>query len=172
MIGRPGVVASASGPPEATGRARSGVRRDRRPDAIADEVDHEWVGAEPGSAYVRYKWRSAAQFVMEALAGPPFRPEGREPLVMRWEDEDPERELARHAHSVALRACEEAKRRRDEDSSLAVDGTLGRLSDEEAPVGLHFGLQVRLGGEIAFHRFVVVARIELKVVLRDRQHRY
>ena len=77
-----------------------------------------WVGAVPGSGYVKYRWRSSAQFAMEALAGRPFSPEGGPALQMRWEFGDPDAALASQAQAVAMRTSEEAKRRRDEQHEL------------------------------------------------------
>ena len=82
------------------------------------QVVRTWVHHEPGAGYVAFKWKCAAQFVMEAMQGRSLEPEGGEPLALSWALRDPGQEQAEQARSLALRSMEEARARRDEQHEM------------------------------------------------------
>uniref|UniRef100_A0A7S4BQ60 Uncharacterized protein n=1 Tax=Chrysotila carterae TaxID=13221 RepID=A0A7S4BQ60_CHRCT len=77
------------------------------------ELVRTWSAAQPGSGYVRYKWRSSAQFALEAMHGRPLSPEDATPCELSWALHDPEMEMAQAGSALALRSMQEAKRRRE-----------------------------------------------------------
>mmetsp|Transcript_40274 Transcript_40274/g.66878 ORF Transcript_40274/g.66878 Transcript_40274/m.66878 type:complete len:326 (-) Transcript_40274:118-1095(-) len=77
-----------------------------------------WVGAVHGTGFVKFKWRSSAQFALEAMDGQPISPEGGTPLMVRWATVNPEVEAAKAGHVLALRSMQDAKKRRDTQHEL------------------------------------------------------
>ncbi|KAL3909567.1 MAG: hypothetical protein SGPRY_009376 [Prymnesium sp.] len=53
------------------------------------QVLKTWVLASAGSGYVKFRWRSSAQFVMEAMQRRPLLIDGEEPLRLSWARTDP-----------------------------------------------------------------------------------
>lgn len=77
-----------------------------------------WCGVEPGTGYVRFRWRASAEFAVEAVHGRSLDPEGGPPLHVSFATTCPETEQSQNARTLALRALEEAKRRRDKQHDL------------------------------------------------------
>ena len=94
----------------------AGTLQQRR--AIIDEgfaewgqVVKTWFLADEGSCFLRFKWRSSAQVVMEALHGRPLRPEDGEPMSLAWATVDPSVIQATQGKELAYNAMVEARQR-------------------------------------------------------------
>ena len=75
------------------------------------QVLKTWFLSEPGSAFVKFKWRSTAQLVLEACHGRPLRPEDSEPLQLAWCTTDPSIVVAQQGRELAYNAMREARER-------------------------------------------------------------
>jgi hypothetical protein len=82
------------------------------------QLARTWCGVEPGTGYVKYRWRASAQFAAEATDGRSLEPEGGPPLAVSFATQDPEVEQTQNARQLALRSVEEAKKRRDRQHDL------------------------------------------------------
>jgi hypothetical protein len=96
-----------------------------------------WHVANEGEAYVRFKWRSTAQMVLEAMNGRPLLPDGNEPLVLAWCTTDPNHVQAQQGREMALHAMREARERREQQQqlyqSLEREVAVGRACLADAP---------------------------------------
>lgn len=75
------------------------------------QIAKTWVLADAGTGFIKFKWRSSAQFAMEALQDRPLRPDGAVPLRLRWATVDPSLTQQVQGRQLALGAYEEARRR-------------------------------------------------------------
>lgn len=75
------------------------------------QVVKSWFLADTRSCFVKFKWRSTAQLVLEALQGRPLRPEDNEPLELAWATVDPSIVQARQGRELAYSAMREARER-------------------------------------------------------------
>ena len=70
-----------------------------------------WFVADEGSCFVKFKWRSTAQLVLEACHGRPLRPEDNEPLQLKWCSVEPSAVQAQQGREMAYSAMREARER-------------------------------------------------------------
>ena len=83
-------------------------------------IAHIWFLADANQAYVKFKWRSTAQVVLEALQGRPLFADDEEgqPLELAWCTVDPAQVQARQGREMAMLAAHEARERREAVGSL------------------------------------------------------
>jgi len=125
--GRAAIVSSAFDPTSSqTIHIESGLpgatQRERRQnmDAFSEwgQVVKTWVLATPGSGFVKFKWRSSAQFAMEAMQRRPLLMDGVTPMVLSWAQTDPSLVQAAQSKQIAMAQMEEAARRRETTGEL------------------------------------------------------
>lgn len=109
-----------------------------------------WAGVAPGTGFVRFRSRACAQFASEAMDGRPIDPEGGPALRVTFSNSDPEQQRAIHSRQLALRAAEEAKRRRDAQHDLyerlEAEGRAAKAARPEANGGREGPAAAACGG--------------------------
>jgi hypothetical protein len=103
-----------------------------------------WVIADPTVGYVKFKWRSSAQVVAEAMQGQPISPDLPGALELSWCYVDPARIQAGQAKEMALAAMEEARARREASAAL-----YERLERQHGALPANGAKRQRVGGNDA-----------------------
>lgn len=81
-------------------------------------VSKLWFLADEGSAFIKFRWRSTAQLVLEACDGRPLRPQDSEPLQLAWCTTDPSLVVNQQGRELAYNAMREARERSRDVAAL------------------------------------------------------
>lgn len=117
-------------------------RRRELESALAEwgTVTRIWFVSDQRAAFVRFKWRSTAQLVLEALRGRPLRPDMAETLELGWCTVDPSALQQEQGKELAYSAMLEARQRQESTQALYEN-----LERENAKRSIGDGAPSRLG---------------------------